>query len=215
MVCPVCNTRKAKRTCPALSRQICTMCCGTKRIVEIHCPADCPYLAAARTHPPAVVQRQQELDRSLLLPLLHGLSERQARLFLMFGAVAARHQGDALQKPHDDDIAQAAGALASTLETAGRGIVYEHQPASLPAARLLSDLKAMLDDVMKNAGTALERDAAVALRRLEQGAQSVARGQADTNELQLLLQRVLAPASGTPSEAIVADRPALIIPPAV
>ena len=141
MLCPVCHQRKAKRACPALGKQICAVCCGTKRLVEIACPADCGYLASARTHPPAVIQRQQEMDRAMLLPLLQGLSERQARLFLMLAAVTSRHQADMLQKLVDEDIAQAAGALASTLETAAKGIVYEHQPASLVAARLMTELK--------------------------------------------------------------------------
>ena len=92
MVCPVCNSRKAKRACPALGKQICAVCCGTKRLVEIACPADCGYLSTARTHPPAVIQRQQEMDRSMMLPLLQGLSERQARLFLMMSALTAQHR---------------------------------------------------------------------------------------------------------------------------
>ena len=110
MLCPLCQVRKAKRACPALGRQICAVCCGTKRVVEIHCPADCGYLSTARSHPPAVIQRQQEMDRAMLLPLLQGLSERQARLFLMLAAVTSRYEGDALQKVVDEDIAQAAGS---------------------------------------------------------------------------------------------------------
>jgi hypothetical protein len=120
MLCPVCHQRKAKRACPALGKQICAVCCGTKRLTEIACPSDCGYLTTARTHPPAVVQRRQEMDRAMLLPLLQGLSERQARLFLMLSGVAARYQSDALQKLVDEDIAQASGALASTLETSAR-----------------------------------------------------------------------------------------------
>ena len=170
MLCPVCNHRKAKRSCPALGKQICAVCCGTKRLVEIDCPSDCGYLSTARIHPPAVIQRQQEIDRAMLLPLLQGLSERQARLFLMLAAVTSRHQPDVLQKLVDEDIAQAAGALASTLETAAKGIVYEHQPASLVASRLMAELKGVVDEVVKNAGSALERDAAIALRRIEHAA---------------------------------------------
>ena len=127
MVCPVCNHRKAKRTCPALGKQICTVCCGTKRLTEIACPDTCVYLTSARHHPPAVVQRQQELDRAMVLPLLQGLSERQARVFLMIAALMSRHQPEALQQLLDADIAQAAEALAATIETAGRGILYEHR----------------------------------------------------------------------------------------
>ena len=167
MLCPVCQQRKAKRACPALGKQICAVCCGTKRIVEIHCPQDCGYLSTARSHPPAVVQRQQELDRAMLLPLVQGLSDRQAQLFLMLAAATSRHQSDALHRLADDDVAQAAGSLASTLETSAKGIVYEHQPASLIASRLLAELKTVVDEVVKNAGSALERDAAIALRRIE------------------------------------------------
>ena len=204
MLCPVCQQRKAKRACPALGKQICAVCCGTKRVVEIHCPQDCGYLSTARSHPPAVIQRQRELDRAMFLPLLQGFSERQAQLFLMLSAVTSRHQSDGLHKLVDDDIAQAAAALASTLETAAKGIVYEHQPASLIASRLRAELKTVVDEVVKNAGSALERDAAIALRRIEHAAKTMATIHAGTNEFQQLVARVLAPPPG--SEHATADQ---------
>ena len=212
MSCPVCNQRKAKRACPALGKRICAVCCGTKRVVEIACPADCGYLTSARMHPPAVVQRQQDLDRAMMLPLLQNLTERQARLFLMMGAVAARHGADALQKIVDEDIAQAAGSLAATLETASRGILYEHQPQSLAATRLRSELRNLVDDVVKNAGSGLERDAAIALRRLEHGAQAMAALRPESSEFQQLLTRALtAPSSAdTPGGASSAASPIII-----
>ncbi|HYT73137.1 MAG TPA: hypothetical protein VEL79_00190, partial [Vicinamibacterales bacterium] len=58
--CVLCSARAAKRACPALGREICPSCCATKRLVEIACPPDCGYLSAARAHPAAVVQRQQD-----------------------------------------------------------------------------------------------------------------------------------------------------------
>ena len=119
----------------------------------------------------------------------------------------------------DEDIAQATNALASTLETAGRGILYEHRPASVAASRLTSELKAMVDDVVKNAGSALERDAAIALRRIEQAAKMMSESatrsgaSAGRSELQQLFERVLAPPSGTDAkEATPASAPSLIIP---
>jgi hypothetical protein len=215
MLCPSCHSRKAKRACPALGQQICAVCCGTKRLVEISCPSDCVYLAAARTYPPAVVVRQQERDRSVLLPMLQGLTDRQGRLFLMLAAVTAKHEGEALQQPVDEDIAQAAGALASTLETSARGIVYEHQPASLPAARLLGDLKTLVGEVTKNAGSAIERDAAIALRRIEDAAKQAAAADPNGRALQQLLSRVLTPPPGaTPDQTEEPPAPpsSLIIP---
>jgi hypothetical protein len=211
MLCHICHQRKAKRACPALGRQICAICCGTKRLVEINCPADCIYLSSARKNPPAVVQRQFEMDRAMFVPLLQGLSERQARVFLMLAAVAAHHRGELLHKIVDDDIAQAAGALAATIETSGRGIFYEHQPASLPAARLMAELKTTIEEIVKSGGPALERDAATGLRRIEQGAKAMASVRPGANEFQQLLTRVLAPPkSGEEKETKPAS--SLIIP---
>ena len=215
MLCPLCNQRKAKRACPALGKQICAVCCGTKRLVEISCPSDCTYLASARHHPPAVVQRQQEHDRSLLLPVLAGMSERQARLFLMLAATVARHRADSLQKLVDGDIAQAAEALAATLETSARGIVYEHQPASLPAARLLGDFKALMDELGKSGGrnSGVDRDSAIALRRMEQAARQVSAHDPNGTGFQQLISRMLAPPPDAEQEAKAeASASSLIIP---
>ena len=121
----------------------------------------------------------------------------------MLAACTARHQSGLLQKLLDEDIVQAAAALAATLETADRGIVYEHQPASQPAARLMTELKVVVDEMSKNAGSALDRDAAIALRRIENAARVMAAAGASapsgasasqgSNEFQRLLSRVLAP----------------------
>jgi hypothetical protein len=216
MVCPQCGQRKAKRACPALGQQICAVCCGTKRLVEINCPADCVYLTAARSHPPAVVQRQPERDRAQLLPLLAGLSERQARLFLMLGTLISRHQGEALQTLVDEDIAQATEALAATLETARRGIVYEHRPSTVPAERLLTELKGLVTEVTREGGSALERDAAIALRRLEAAAKERVKAQPGGHAFQQLLIRVLLapgdPASGEQHKTATTPTSSLIIP---
>lgn len=219
MVCPVCNIRKAKRACPALGKSICAVCCGTKRVVEIACPADCGYLASSRTHPPAVVQRQLTQDRSLLLPLMQGFTERQARVFLLLGAAAARHRGELLQAPIDEDLAQAAGALAGTLETAAKGIVYEHQPSSLPASRLMAELKSAVAELSATAGGSIDRDAAVALRRIERGAKAMAGHESHSTAFLQLLGRLLA-APGAASDSGPQDAaeggegpaPSLIIP---
>ena len=134
---PFASKRKEKRSCPALGRSICSVCCGTKRLVEINCPPDCPHLAASREHPAAVVRRQQEADVAALLPSMGGLTERQHQLFFLFQSVIAKFRPDGLARLTDEDVAEAAGACAATIETAAKGVLYEHAPghAAGPEAR--------------------------------------------------------------------------------
>ena len=43
--CSRCNSRKAKRFCPALNESLCSLCCGKIREKEVHCPTSCPFLS--------------------------------------------------------------------------------------------------------------------------------------------------------------------------
>lgn len=176
-VCPLCSTRKAKRACPGVGRDICAVCCGTKRLTEIACPPDCPYLATARVHPPAVAQRQYARDMQFLLPRIGDLTETQYRVFLFAQALVLQHAKAAVPAPHDTDVADAAASVAATLETAGKGIIYEHHAASLPAQRLATEIGRAIADLAQRAGangSRMERDAAAALRRLERAAREAA-----------------------------------------
>ena len=173
MLCPLCRTRKAKRACPALNQSICAVCCGTKRLTEINCPETCSYLSTSRSHPPAVVQRRQEKDLRFVLPLMAELTDQQYQLLLFFQGLVVQHAASAVPSLVDSDVAEATAALASTLETAGKGIIYQHQAASLPAQRLVTRLDTAFRELTKQAGSAaaaIERDAAAALRRISKAA---------------------------------------------
>ena len=173
MACPVCNQRKARRECPALGQTICTVCCATKRLVEINCPSDCPHLAAAREHPAAAVKRQQERDVAILLPTIRELTERQYQLFFFFQTAIARHTPEGFARLNDDDVAAAAGALAATFETAARGVIYEQTPDSPVARRLADDLRTVLDEMKKQGAKVYDHETAVVLRAIESGASEV------------------------------------------
>lgn len=170
MTCPVCGQRKGRRACPALGQTICTICCATKRLVEIDCPSDCVHLTAAREHPAAVVKRQQERDVTQLLPTIAHLTERQHQLFFLFHTAIARHTPEGFARMNDEDVAEAAAVAAATLETAARGVIYEHTTQSTVARRLASDLRAMLDEMRAQGATVYDREAAIVLRAIEQGA---------------------------------------------
>jgi hypothetical protein len=210
VVCPLCGQRKARRGCPALDKQICAVCCGTKRLVQIECPPDCAYLAVAREHPPAAVVRQQQHDLALLVQFMRDLNQRQSQLFFLMTTFLVRYQPPELQPLLDDDVAEAAGALAGTLETASRGVIYEHRPASLPAERLMSAMKPVLAEAGQNGGTPFERDAAVVMRRIEEAVRA-ARTSDDRRAFLDLLGRVIRKdAEESPSPE--PDEPRLIVP---
>jgi hypothetical protein len=191
MTCPSCGRRKGRRDCPALKASICTICCGTKRLVEINCPETCVHLTTAREHPAAVVKRQQERDVALLLPSISHLTERQHQLFFLIHSVVARHKPETFSRVLDEDVAQAAGAVAATLETAGRGVLYEHTPASLPAQRLAKDITAMLAEVRSHGTKIYDGEVAVALRAIEKGARDAHKQPADDAAYLSLVGRLL------------------------
>ncbi len=174
MSCPLCLQRSARRQCPALGRTICAVCCGSKRQVEIDCPPDCGYLLAAQAHPAASVRRRQERDLAIVMAMRDGLTTAQSDLLMALLSFVAAQQGDPLLGLQDEDVAEGAGALAATYETADRGLIYEHRPQSLVAQRFVTDAKAFLASLVADADAAaarrLERDAAVVLRHLEGGA---------------------------------------------
>lgn len=145
MQCPLCRQRPVRRACPALGREICAVCCGSKRLVEIACPPTCRYLAAAEAHPASVVRKQHERDVAIVESLVEGLSRPQMELAWGVMEVIARFGADPLLRLRDEDVAEMATALASTLRTAARGVIYEHRPGSLAAQRLGAEVKAFLE----------------------------------------------------------------------
>jgi hypothetical protein len=191
MTCPSCGRRKGRRDCPALRASICTICCGTKRLVEIDCPETCVHLATAREHPAAVVKKQQERDVALLLPSISHLTERQHQLFFLIHSVIARHKPEGFNRLLDDDVAQAAGAVAATLETAARGVLYEHTPASLPAQRLAKEITAMLAEVRSHGTRVYDGEVAIALRAIERGAKDAHKQPVDDSAYLSLVGRLL------------------------
>lgn len=217
MACPLCGQRKARRHCPALREPICTVCCGTKRLTEIQCPADCVYLASAREHPAAVVRRRQQEAVARLLPSIRQLSERQQQLFFLFHTAIARHSPSGFARLADSDVAEAAGTLASTLETAARGVLYEHVAQSPVAQALAAELKTLLARMREQGATVYDGEVAITLRAVEQGARSVGKpGEGDTAYLQLVARLLQigreSAAAANPAEKDAQPSSSLIIP---
>ena len=144
MKCRLCESRKAKRFCPAKAAQICPVCCGTKREVEIDCPSDCVYLHAGReyessklartTLPP---QRTERLWEPSFLranyPLMIGLSQVIS---------VVRRSSPELA---DHDVQATFDSLLQTFNTLDKGIYYDFAPESSIQRDLYLALKQFLE----------------------------------------------------------------------
>ena len=111
----------------------------------------------------------------MLMPTVQELTERQHQLFFLFQTAIARHKPDGFARLNDDDVAEAAGALAATFETAARGVIYEHAPESPVARRLADDLRSMLEEMKKQGAKVYDHENAVVFRAIENGARNLRR----------------------------------------
>ena len=146
------------------------MCCATKRLVEIRCTQDCRYLESAQRHPAAVIKRQIDADVGVLMSTLGRLSEQQLQLFFVLQSTVLSYKPEGLARLTDADVALAAGALAGSLETASKGLIFEESTGSVVAEGLRRALKSVIDEVTKGGGSRVEREVALVLRGLERGA---------------------------------------------
>jgi hypothetical protein len=144
MKCPLCGSRKAKRSCPARNGFICTQCCGEKRVLEIHCPETCPYLIAGRERASADFGRllrsrdahQQEKSRRVL-------TEHQDVIAHLEYAVAQLRLSS--RDLGDSHVSRAVEMLLDTYRTEDRGILYEKGSDDLTVESVRRELKEILE----------------------------------------------------------------------
>lgn len=153
--CPLCSERAGKRFCLAKDAQICAVCCGTKREVEIDCPSLCPYLKASRSYEaekrvpdPELAAKVQKYDNTFVYrftPVLDATSRAVAE--------------ERLSSPWlvDNDVIEVYKALAATMKTLSSGIYYESLPGGPAQLSLFRQLKAVLDDMMQPDPSAARR----------------------------------------------------------
>ena len=156
--------------------------------------------------------RRQQQDVTTILHLMRDLNDWQSKLFLDAAGVLVSYRAPELQPLQDQDVAGAAAALAATFETSVRGVLYDHRPDTPPAQRLAAALTPLFKEAVGRGGTALERDAAVVLRRLEEAvatATNLAPG--SSRALMDLLGRVVRNPEHRPSEVAQQGGSGLIV----
>lgn len=148
-VCPLCRARRGKRLCPAKGEEICAHCCGTKRRVEIRCPDDCVYLAGSHAGGWEGRETEKRRDARRLAPYVQELSEE--RLHHLFRALRAITDMRRRRVLADDRLLGAAlSTLHKTLETRGKGVLYEHPAEDARAQPIVHELGEVLSSADEN-----------------------------------------------------------------
>jgi hypothetical protein len=144
--CPLCSERPAKRYCPAKETHICSVCCGTKREVEIECPAACPHLQVGR----AYESEKRPVDPTLSARI-QNLGEDFVRRFswvmdVLCTEVLVEYRTS--QWLLDSDVIEAYKALGQSFKTLDSGIYYDSLPENAVQRSLYSRLKGTLEKLM-------------------------------------------------------------------
>jgi hypothetical protein len=127
--CPLCQSRKAKRYCPAKRGAICAVCCGTKREIEIDCPSDCSYLQSGRDYESQKASRAVSvLPTTERLWASEFLSSHSGILYGLWNAVL--DERSRFPEMVDNDLQQAVQGLIQTYQTLDNGIYYDVEPVS-------------------------------------------------------------------------------------
>ena len=132
ILCKICGKRRARRACPAVQGDICTICCGTEREVSLSCPLECQYLQEAHRHEKPIALSENRIpdpDIEVSEEFLH--EQQELLLFSMHSLAQA-----ALRTPGavDTDVLDALEALIKTQRTAESGLLYQTQSENSIAA---------------------------------------------------------------------------------
>ncbi|HMF74134.1 MAG TPA: hypothetical protein VK604_00585 [Bryobacteraceae bacterium] len=147
ILCKLCGQRRAKRACPAVQGNICSICCGTEREVSLACPLDCEYLREAhRREKPLPVEPKDVFDRDIEVSETFVRSHEELLLFCVYSLVQA-----ALRTPGavDTDVIAALQALVKTHRTTETGLFYETRPENSLAAGVQRAFSDSLADYQK------------------------------------------------------------------
>lgn len=156
MKCPLCGNRKAKRHCPAKGLQICPVCCGTKREVEIDCPSDCTYLHEGREYESERIARTGQPPARTPRLWDERFTNRHYGVFLALWRVILSER-NRFPELVDMDVQATLDSLVQTYERLDRGIYYESLPSSAVQRSLYLSLKSLLEESNKELDVSRDR----------------------------------------------------------
>lgn len=161
--CPLCETRRPRRFCVGIQREICSICCGTHREVTVDCPLDCVHLIEAHRHeklPEADPDRMPHTDVQVTEEFLARNSALADAVGGLLAAAVAETPGAA-----DVELREALDALVRTYRTRHSGLVYDTRPAHPTALALYERFLGRMEELLRRAeqaaGLPVARDADV------------------------------------------------------
>src|SRR5579885_1132031 len=147
ILCKICGKRRARRPCPAVQGDICTVCCGAEREVSLSCPLDCEYLQEAhRREKPVPLSANEISNPDIRVTEEFVAAREELLLFCIYSLVQA---AIATSGTIDTDVMQALEALIQTHRTRETGLVYETRPESAVAAAVQRAFNSSLDEYEK------------------------------------------------------------------
>jgi hypothetical protein len=147
VLCKICGKRRARRACPAVQGDICSICCGTEREVSLSCPLDCVYLQEAHQHErPVPIAPDQISYPEVPVTEEFVRDHEELLLFSVYSLVqAALHTPGAI----DVDVLSALEALIQTQRTLQSGLVYETRAENTIAMAVQRAFSSSLADYQK------------------------------------------------------------------
>jgi hypothetical protein len=147
ILCKICGKRRARRPCPAVQGDICTVCCGTEREVSLSCPLECEYLQEAHRHEKPLPLLPTEISNpDIRVSEEFMAAHEELLLYCIYSLVqAAIKTSGAI----DTDVMQALEALIQTHRTRETGLVYETRPENVVAAAVQRAFSAALEEYEK------------------------------------------------------------------
>jgi hypothetical protein len=147
VLCKICGKRRARRACPAVQGDICSICCGTEREVSLSCPLDCVYLQEAHQHErPVPIAPDQISYPEVPVTEEFVRDHEELLLFSVYSLVqAALHTPGAI----DADVLSALEALIQTQRTLQSGLVYETRAENTIAMAVQRAFSSSLADYQK------------------------------------------------------------------
>jgi hypothetical protein len=147
MKCKICGTRKARRYCPGVAGDICSICCGTEREVTVSCPLECPYLIDARVHE----KTRETTEREMVHPDVRVTEEflRDTEPLLIFLGATLLEASLGTPGIVDSDVRSALDALIRTYRTLQSGLYYETRPDNLLAAGIVQKTQEAIEKLRK------------------------------------------------------------------